>query len=363
MRIFQVIFDLSGGGAERLVVNLSNELSKKNDVFILLIKKYYGDNAFYKNLVSDRVKVISLNYKSGINFFAFFEIIYLIFKYKPAVVHTHLNTVLYSFLPSVFFKKVDFFHTVHNIADKSVGFKFQKKINKFFFKNYILPIAISPLCARSFKEFYQFDKINVIENAVPTAIHSKRFDEVCEQIKDLKVNTKSKVFINIGRIAPAKNHDLLVSTFNQLIDDGNNIILIILGKTNNLEYLQKLKFKSHSQIHFIGEKDNPIDYLMCSDCFILSSSWEGLPMTILEAMSVGLPVVSTPVGGIPDVVCESYLGVLSSDVTLVSFKDAIQLFLKNYKHFDKDLIIKNFKEKYHTDKLCQSHIDIYTNTS
>ena len=86
-------------------------------------------------------------------------------------------------------------------------------------------------------------------------------------------------------------------------------------------------------------------------------------MTILEAMSVGIPVVSTAVGGIPDVICESYLGVLCREITLASFKDSIKLYLKIHKKYDKNLIIKNFEKKYDVKHLTQSHMTLFRNFS
>lgn len=132
MKIFQLTFSLSSGGGERLVVNLSNQLSKKCEVYLIVIHSLERENGFYKDLVSKNINLISLNHKKGINIASFFQIINLIRKHKPDVVHSHLNSLVYSFLPSLLFNKTKFFHTIHNIAAKDLGFRWQKNNKQIF---------------------------------------------------------------------------------------------------------------------------------------------------------------------------------------------------------------------------------------
>ena len=171
MKIFQIIYALSSGGAERVVLNLSNELVKDNEVYIVCIQELEGRNNFYQNALDEGVQLISLGNRKGNSLRAFFQVFKLIKQYKPDVVHAHLNTLLYCFLPSLFLvKKVKYFHTLHNLAEESVGFRWQKLINKFFYRDKIKPIAISQTCARSFREYYNFPSVYIIENSVPRAV-------------------------------------------------------------------------------------------------------------------------------------------------------------------------------------------------
>ena len=359
MKIFQLTFSLSSGGGERLVVNLSNQLSKKCEVYIIVIHSLERENGFYKDLVSKNINLISLNHKKGINIASFFQIINLIRKHKPDVVHSHLNSLVYSFLPSLLFNKTKFFHTIHSIAAKDLGFRWQKTINKYFFQRLIIPVTISKLCAKSFYDFYNIKALNVIENAVPKALKTAKYKDVQKEIHHFKKSQSTTVFINIARLGLEKNHDLMISTFNELIHDGEDVILIILGRCDDDEYLTRLKSLSSEGIYFLGEKKNPEDYLMNADCFVLSSKWEGLPMTILEAMSFGKPIVSTPVGGIPDVINQLFLGVLSEDLTTKSFKNAIFQFLTNSHRFNKNLILQHYTDNYSIKKASELHLNLY----
>jgi glycosyltransferase involved in cell wall biosynthesis len=91
-----------------------------------------------------------------------------------------------------------------------------------------------------------------------------------------------------------------------------DIKLLILGEGEDECKLKKqitdLNLKNN--VFLLGKKENIFDYLNVSNVFVLSSLWEGLPLSLLEAMACGLPVVATNVGGIPEVVKDGLSGFL-----------------------------------------------------
>ena len=92
MKILQIIFSLSSGGAERFVVDLSNELSKNNDVILLTLKDLtnYPEGNFYKFDLSSRVKYENLGLPQKYTLISLWKVYQYIKKYKPDVVHMHL---------------------------------------------------------------------------------------------------------------------------------------------------------------------------------------------------------------------------------------------------------------------------------
>ncbi|MGN1481084.1 CDP-glycerol glycerophosphotransferase family protein [Porcipelethomonas sp.] len=114
------------------------------------------------------------------------------------------------------------------------------------------------------------------------------------------LNSSSLKIINIGRFSAEKGHDILISAFEKFYEENKNAFLIIIGGYGELysETLQQAKMSSaSSNIIIIKSMSNPMPVLKKCDLFILSSRYEGLGLTILEADTLGIPVISTNVCG------------------------------------------------------------------
>ena len=352
MKIFQIIPSLSSGGAERFTVDISNKLSRDYIVYLVQIYSGESDNLlFYKSQLSNKVKYINLNgtHKKQLEARTLFRLIKTVNKIKPDVIHSHLN-VLYSMFLFLFFKKITFFHTIHNDADveclKVKGLSI-KKILKLYYRNrYIVPITISKKSKNSFKNFYRLNTSVLIENGCNKMKATKNIENVKLEIEKLKNNRNKLIFINIGRCQEQKNHSMLIEVFNRLISEGEEIILLIIGSGFDSKKGTTLKNKSKKNIHFLGEKENISDYLLCADAFCLSSLWEGLPISLLEAMSVGCFPICTPAGGIPNVLDNNNLGYVSKGFSKDEYYKSIKLFIKTHDSIDKRLIINHFTKNY-----------------
>lgn len=146
--------------------------------------------------------------------------------------------------------------------------------------------------------------------------------------------SKSEVAILfVGRIEKDKGIYELLDAFSTLKSKGHNLHLILLG--NCVESDVKSKISSltalKNKIHVIGEQPHRevFNWLKSADLFVLPSYHEGLPNAILEAMSCGLPVVSTKIGGIPEIVEDGNTGILVNPKDSDALANAIDYLIKN----------------------------------
>lgn len=116
----------------------------------------------------------------------------------------------------------------------------------------------------------------------------------------------------VGRLVPVKNHKCLLEAFKRVHDEIDGARLIIVGEgplAGQLES-QAAELGISEQVLFAGFQRDVDPYLRGLDVFVLSSLHEGVPMSLLEAMSMYIPVVCTRVGGIPEVIADNHNGVL-----------------------------------------------------
>ncbi|MDO9554494.1 glycosyltransferase [Rhodonellum sp.] len=352
MKIIQIIFTLNQGGAERFVLDLSNELAQKHDVHLFIVRNEEEKNDFFKNELDDKVKYRSLGFQYGFKPFDYLKIYKLIKEENPDVVHCHMNTILLVLLPSIFLKEIKFFHTVHNDAKKEAKNLLFSGLRKFFYqKSLIHPITISQESKDSFLRFYGFDNSTLIYNGRKFPEKTGNFLKVKSEIESLKEAPTDLVFLHVARFNEQKNQFMLIRVFNQLIRENNGIILLIVGMGFDFEEAEELVATAGKGIYFLGEKTNVADYYHSADAFCLSSHFEGMPISIIEAFACGCVPICTPVGGITNVVKNGTTGFLSKDTSEASYYLSVKEFLKNPDSIDRNGL-KVYFEKNFSIKKC-----------
>ena len=130
----------------------------------------------------------------------------------------------------------------------------------------------------------------------------------------LKLLETDFVIGNVSSMSPRKGHEHLLRAFYLVKKAIPNSRLLLIGRElpsikKNLEALAN-KLGIRSSVYFLGKKERIADYYTIIDVFALPSLCEGIPLVILEAIKMGIPVVSTNVGGIPEIISNNETGIL-----------------------------------------------------
>ena len=143
----------------------------------------------------------------------------------------------------------------------------------------------------------------------------------------LRDNEKQIVFLHPASCQPVKNQELLFSAFNKLIKQGYDAKLIWVGNNKSFYALfNTLVPLMNDRVLFMGIVENVRDYMVASDAMCLSSKIEGMPMTIIEAFSVGCIPICTPVGGIRNMISDKKNGLLSKDTSVDEYYRTLKVF-------------------------------------
>lgn len=359
MKIIEIISSLSSGGAERFVVNLSNQLVKEGHEIIICTLNDNEKINFNKQFMSEQIGYHSFQVR-GKNILTIWHDVYkYLSKEKPDVIHCHLAVLQYVFPFCLFHHRVQMVHTIHSMPKyASGGTKWHARLFKLLYKTELaIPVSISEECHQGYGEFYHLTNDTVIDNGVPQVITSPLIDIVRKEVEGYKSCGPTKVFVHVARCHEQKQQHILVEAFNRLNKEGIDFILLIIGAGFDSSEGVELQRLACDKIHFLGEKNNVGDYLQCSDYFCLSSRNEGLPISLLEAMSLGITPICTPVGGIKNVINHGVNGYLSTTIGVNDFLATLQTAMD--KSIDKNLIINSYREYYSMEKCAEKYIGLF----
>lgn len=322
MKIVQIIPNLGFGGAEIMCETLIYELLKYGED-VTLISLFNDRSEITKRMEKKGVNIRYLNKKIGFDYKIIFQLRAMIMQLNPDIIHTHLSAGFYANLATLGMKKIKRVHTVHNVADKELG-SIQKKGFWLFYRMGTIPVALTRNIQDTIIETYKLksEKVPVIFNGVSL--------ERCKKKDNYQLGQRFNL-IHIGRFALQKNHKELIEAFDIIHSKIQESCLWLIGKGEKENEIKQMvqERKLSDSVKFLGIQSNVYPYLTKSDVFILPSIYEGMPMTIIEAMGTGLPIIASRVGGIPDMIEDGVSGILVGLSSIELYKAVMELYVND----------------------------------
>jgi len=196
-----------------------------------------------------------------------------------------------------------------------------------------LVICVGQKYAENLKKTFPrlYDKIIYLPNAIDSTIFKPATKEEIEKVK-AKYDIKRDYFLFIGRLVKEKGIDLLLRVALLLEERGFDKNVVIAG-TGPLKSLAERSSKKCKIIKYLGyvPTEDLIPLYTGAIALIVPSYAEGLPLTILEAMACGTPVIATGVGGIPEVVRHGYNGFLVEPMNVEKIANYVKVLVEDEK--------------------------------
>lgn len=354
MKTLQVLSTLFSGGAEHFTIGLANELVKEGyECDILTLFDVDKDNDLLKKLNS-KVHHSSLHKKMGFDLSCYYKLYKFIKNGGYDVVHAHVGAIPYMLLSSILLKNVKFVATIHSEAKREAGKNIMKWSRFFMFQQHkVIPITISEESKKSFDEYYKMDA-PMVYNGV-----AQYTDKGIPQLRD---NDKQLLFIHPASCQKVKNQELLINSFAKLVKEYPNVKMLWLGSNKSFKLLyETLVPNMVSQFKYVGPVSNVRDYLVQADAMCLSSKMEGMPMTIIEAFSVGCPALCTPVGGILNMIDDRKNGMLSASLSVDDYYMMLKQFCELTTEQREEMRIQAKKSfsTYSIENTVKGYLEIY----
>jgi glycosyltransferase involved in cell wall biosynthesis len=342
------------GGGQVNAWEISRRLAKKGYEIDIITR----NNGRFKLPIQKKLKIYQLGYRSkpDDNFAkVLFVLSVLIFllrrKYDLIHIHPFLSALIT--LPLKFSKKVPVIFTVHGTR---LFEREQKKGPSISLEKFILTKIKYDAVISVTSAFLKFKNVNTNIFVVPNGIDVEKFKKYRKPLKN------GKTILWVGRFDRVKRVEDLIFAFSELQTMSPNAILRLVGYGYQEKLLKSLtRSLKLKNVHFIGPKfgkDLILEYQR-ADVFVLPSISEGQPQVILESLALGIPVVATDVGGVPEILKNtpnSYLIPPKSPNLLA--KKILEAFNPN----GQKRVNFRFFEKYNWNKIADQTLEIYKKT-
>jgi glycosyltransferase involved in cell wall biosynthesis len=334
VKILHVIPNLLKGGAQRLVIDICNELTIKEglECKILVLSNYVNEFQYCSSTlditycsVSFKLSIFKQN-QININSYENF-----IDEFKPDIVHSHLyfsELVCHeNSRPNI--KYFSHLHSNRSVFKKKTVFNFfsKKSIYEVFEKNRLLTkykkanikfISIS-------SDTYRFFTIEMPQNtndllSLPNAINFSRF-----KLLNKTLSSKQIKLITVGSLVPKKNQIFLVEVVNYIKNKNYDVRLNIIGEGPERKNIQNriLELNLNSIIKLSGNQDLIEEQFKKADFYVHSAVYEPFGLVILEAMASRLAVVSLNGSGNSDIIDNGINGFILNENNFKKFGDII----------------------------------------
>lgn len=333
-KILFVMLSLGGGGAEKMLIHLLRHINRNLFWPVLAV---FNKTGFYLNQIPVDVVTIDLGKKSPMSFFRLVrQLSKIIQKVKPALIISFLSypnyiTILARFISQ--FNAPIILSEQNNLSKSLANQRFgnaKARIVRLTYPKAQRIIAASQGVKKDLidRYFISPDKCFVIYNS----IEMEKITELAKaQINHPWFGDEVPIITTAGRLTRQKNYPLLIEAFAKA-QRNTKIRLSILGEGEDRNSLEELvnKLGIQDKVVFFDFQKNPFKYITKSDIFVLSSSWEGFGIVIIEAMACGVPVISTSCPSGPDeIITNGVNGLLVPVNDTEAMADAILKLLKD----------------------------------
>ncbi len=352
MNIIHCISAAAAGGAEIYVKDLAIAMVRKgHNVHICFLSHAYEvgrdaefEKKFLDDLTSNNISFSFIGNKARKNpFYGFMKLRGVVKGFKADVLHCHLY---YMAIFSLGIIGVKVFYTHHNI-----------KLNAHPLMYKLLNLRVNTyigICLNCTKLLKSVTNKNVVR--IDNAVNENKIIRQPAQL----VKSKPVKVIMVGGLAEQKNYLLMLNAVTYLNDLDFQVIIAGEGPLKELIIEEIHKLNISNKVTLIGNCNDVPELLAGGDIFAMSSLWEGLPISLLEATLTGLPVIVTNVGGCSEVVHNCYNGVVVDELNPTSYARGLRklIELNAHREFYSNNAI-NFSARYTISYSLNKHLDLY----
>ena len=342
MKVLQIITRNIAGGAQTVLAHIANSLVQKGHQVSIVAGE--GNGSLW-TILDERIEMNncptlkrSLSVKDDWKTILYLRKVYN--EYQPDIIHVHSSKA--GLLGRLALPKKKIVYTVHGYDSIRNAFPIFRPVEYLMQYMCAAVVGVSRYDEIKLKEDRIRRNVSFIYNGIP--------EKGCDTNLRWNIpNRYKKTILCVARVSPQKNLDLFLKIAKLL----PQYAFVWIGNSEKIDH-------QFENVFFLGNIPAAGRYCYLCDLFILTSNYEGLPMTIIEAMSYGKPIVASNVGGISEIVENSKNGFIS-DNDEYSFKTCIESVFASentYKNMAENSR-KIYLNKLTVEKMVDGYLNIY----
>lgn len=312
INVLELITELDIGGAEKVLLSLVKKLDR--DKYQVIVAYLKGEGKLAEDFRDAGIKVFNLKMRNRVDLGAIICLYRLLKKGNIKILHTHLiQADMYGFLAGKMAGVPIIISTKHNPDEFRKKFSIPVRLDGIFGNHSDRIIAVSQAVKDFFIKWERIStgKFTVIHNGID--LEEFNFDtDIPGKKKELGIDLSSKIVGMVGRLDHQKGHRFFLQAMPEIIKAVPEVKFLIVGDGPLRGKLEELgrELKVDRQVIFTGGRRDIPEIISIMDVFVLPSIFEGFGIVLLEAMTMGKPVVASRVGGIPGIVTPGLNGLL-----------------------------------------------------
>ena len=353
MNVLHFLSSFTQGGLEKLLLYFVKASGK--DVTVVIMNNLV-DEYLKQELLKTGYKIYFLGRKEGHKHPKYlFQLLKIIKENDINIIHSHTpGSMMWSILCKILKPKLKVIYTIHSSADVKTWGMIKRIGNRTIVDR---NIAISE---------------DILNDCVKNKLKAVKIYNGIDTKKWIRAQGDANPFsiIHVGRIVHhIKGQDLIIKALKECKDKGMKFTCNFVGgeideiKNSSFEYLKKLNEDSglSEEIKFLGNREDVPELLAQADLFILASRYEGLPLSLLEAMAAGLPVIASNISGSSELIEHEKNGLLFESENYLDLAEKIFWIYDHGK--ERDRLAENayeYVQGFDISIMCKKYWELYS---
>lgn len=311
--ICQVLHSLQVGGAEVLAARLARRLRKSYRFLFVCLDRL---GSLGEELRAEGFPVEVLDRRPGLDWRSTIRLARLLRREQVEILHAHQYTPFFYALTARWLgKRIPVLFSEHGRHFPDYPRRKRIFVNRLLLSRRDRVAAVGEAVRQAViaNEGIPAERVGVIYNGIDLETFAKKRHDRDETREEIGVGPNDFVVIQVARLDYLKDHLTAVRTLDRLASQRPEVRLVLVGEGPEREKIEaeirQRQLLAH--VRFLGLRSDVARLVASADLFLLTSISEGIPLTVIEAMAAGIPVVSTRVGGIGEIVEDGQTGLLA----------------------------------------------------